>query len=197
MEDSTIQPISRNRKILLAVWEIIKTIITVAVLTLIIRYFLIQPYIIDGESMAPNFHHSEYLLTDKLSYRFREPARGEVIIFHPPQDPGLSYIKRVIGLPGDSIQIKDKKVFVNGKELNESYLPGGIITQPLAGDDKSIDVHLGPAEFYVMGDNRAHSKDSRDPQVGPIPKLNIVGRAMIVLLPTSDFGLVKKPVFGN
>jgi len=153
----------------------------------LLRIFVFHPFLIDGNSMEPNFHNNEYLLVDKISYKFREPRRGEVIIFHPPHKSDY-YIKRIIALPGEKVVIKEGRVYISNKEvptglpLSEPYLPpdtktGGEIVQTLHKD-----------EYFVLGDNRNHSVDSRE--FGVVPKKNISGRAFFVILPFSNFGFV-------
>lgn len=128
-----------------------------------IRYFLIQPFFVKGASMEPNFHDQEYLIVDEISYRFQAPERGQVIVFRYPRDPQEYFIKRVIGLPGEQVQVKDGKVIIfntthpDGLALDEKYLPAGLSTY---NQDESK-VSVGPNEYYVLGDNRGASKDSR------------------------------------
>ncbi len=165
--------------------DFFKTLFLVALAAFLIRYFLVQPFIIEGNSMEPSFHDGEYLLTDKLSYRFRLPERGEVIIFHPPENPGVSYIKRIIGLPGDTVEIRGGKVIVNGKILTEPEISGPTETTDVRG----LKTVVGPDSYFVLGDNRSHSRDSRE--IGTIPKVNISGRVWFVVLPIKDFGLVR------
>jgi len=172
--------------------EFIKTTLLVILVALVFRYFLIQPFIVVGQSMEPNFQDKEYLIIDKLSYKFRQPKRGEVIIFHPPQSPRESYIKRVIGLPGEKVEVKDGKVYINDKLLQESYILKD-------GKDSIIEnnlvAKLGENDFFVFGDNRNHSSDSRE--IGPIPKSNIQGKVAIILFPVSEIKIPKTPTYST
>ncbi len=142
-----------------------------------IRYFLFQPFFVKGQSMEPNFENGNYLIIDELSYRFRVPERGEVIVFKYPNDPSQRYIKRVIGLPGETIEIKEGKVIIHQQDssvkvLDESsYLGQNSIT---SGD---IKITIGEKEYFVMGDNRIASYDSR--RWGLLPKENIIGRVLV------------------
>src|SRR4051812_43490451 len=95
----------------------IQSILITVLLAFLLRFFLIQPFIVEGSSMEPNFHDQQYIIIDKLSYRLREPRRGEVIVFHPPNDPAQNYIKRIIGLPGETIRIDNGSVFINEIKL--------------------------------------------------------------------------------
>ena len=159
-------------------WELVKAFILAMVIIVPIRYFLVQPFFVRGASMEPNFHDNEYLIVDQLSYRFREPARGEVIVFRYPEDPSQFFIKRIIGLPGDEVRISDGSVSVraNGTdtfaELDETpYLSPDLRT----GGNMDVQVHKG--EYFVLGDNRPASSDSR--AWGVVTKNAIMGRAWI------------------
>ena len=147
-----------------------------------IRFFLFEPFLVRGMSMEPNYHNLDYLIIDKLTYRFREPQRGEVIIFKPPFDEKVFYIKRIIGLPLEKIIIDESKITIFNKEhpegfvLNEDYLQDHYTSG-------KVEVNLGPNEYFVLGDNREVSYDSR--KWGPVNKKNIVGRVVF------HFSLVK------
>lgn len=168
--------------------EFLKFLIIASAIALPVRYFVAQPFIVRGASMQPNFDNREYLIIDELSYFFRGPERGEVIVFHYPLDPRQYFIKRIIGLPGDYIEIENNRVLIRkpGEEqaavLEESYLGDGVET---AG---SITATLGPGDYFVLGDNRAQSSDSR--VWGALPKRLITGRAVFRAWPLSRFGLL-------
>jgi signal peptidase I len=174
--------------ILKAVLEFIKTVAIVLILAFIIKAFLIQTFIIDGTSMEPNFHNNEYLLVDKLSYHFTQPKRGDVDILIPPDDVTKDYIKRIIGVPGDTVTIKSGQVFINKKLIKEPYLPKG--TQTLINDnpDDEMTVKLKKDQYFVLGDNRGNSRDSRF--IGVIPKHNIIGKTLLIVFPIKNFELV-------
>jgi len=133
--------------------------------------------------MDPNFEDGDYLIVDELSYNFRAPERGEVVVFKYPNDPSQRYIKRIIGLPGETVEIQGGKITIlnaSGKEiLNEKYLPSSVLT---LGDTK---VTLGPKEYFVLGDNRMASSDSR--RWGLLPEADIIGRVLLRAWPLSDF----------
>lgn len=159
-------------------FETLKIIIISLVIILPVRYYLVQPFYVKGQSMEPNFHDNEYLIINEISYRLNLPERGDIIVFKYPKNPSEFYIKRIIGLPGETVKIKDNQVviynveFPGGKILDESgYLVSGTET---AG---SISVILGETEYYVLGDNRASSKDSR--YFGPVDKKYIIGRTWL------------------
>ncbi|HOE74605.1 MAG TPA: signal peptidase I [bacterium] len=171
-------------------YEFLKTTVFVILVAVFFRYFLVQPFIVVGESMEPNFHDKEYLLIDKLSYRFREPKRGEVVIFHPPQNKRESYIKRIIGLPGERVEIREGSIYINDKLLEESYIwKDG--TKSFR--EQNMITKLGEDEFFVFGDNRDHSSDSRE--IGPVPKRNLQGRVVVVLLPLGNLRTPETPAY--
>ena len=166
------------KKLFVFVWEITKIVVISLAIIIPIRYYLIQPFFVRGASMEPNFDNGQYLVIDEISYRFNEPERGDVIVFKYPLDPSQYYIKRVIGLPGEKIEIKDNSVFIynskfpQGEILEESYyLPEGRVTRG------SINIKLSNDEYFVLGDNRSASSDSR--QWGALSKDNIIGRVWL------------------
>ena len=170
-----------------SVFELIKTVTFVLVIAFLIRHYLLQPFVVDGASMEPNFHHQEYILVDKLGYRLHEPHRGDVIVFHPPgrQD---NFIKRIIGLPSETVTVAGHQILVDGQVVVENYLPD-------RGQENipAQSYTVGENEFFVMGDNRDYSKDSRE--LGPIPVERIIGRAWLVLFPLNYLTVVSAPTY--
>jgi len=164
--------------------ETIQVIIISLAIVFLVRTYLIQPFLVKGASMEPNFHDGNYLIIDELSYRVREPKRGEVIVFHYPRDPKQFFIKRIVGLPNERVEIKNQEVKIynqenpNGQKLDEKYLNGEIITKG------SLTEQLGPDEYFVLGDNRQASSDSRI--WGSLPTENIVGRTLIRAWPVNE-----------
>lgn len=169
------------RQFLLSVWEAAEVILIALVTVFIIRTFLIQPFLVSGASMEPNFSDGNYLLIDEITYRFREPQRGEVVVFRYPNDQSTFFIKRIIGLPGERVAIKDNKAMINGKVLTEDYLALGIVT---AGN---VDAALGSNEYFVLGDNRYNSFDSRN--WGMVLRENITGLVRFRLFPLGKVGV--------
>lgn len=160
-------------------WEVLKVVIVVFAIIIPVRHYLIKPFYVRGASMEPNFHDYEYLVVDELSYRLREPARGEVVVLKDPLDPSQYFIKRIVGLPGEHIVVRDGAVRINGKKLDETqYLDSAVRT---TGHD---DVTLQEDEYYLMGDNRPASLDSR--VFGPLKKDEFVGRTWIRAWPLTD-----------
>lgn len=152
--------------------------------------FLFQPHQVQGHSMDPNFEDGEYLLTDKVTYRMREPKQGDVIVFHAPVARRDDYIKRIIAIPGQEVAVRQGKVYIDGKILPEVYLPSDFITRPGAflGEDKSYTVSKD--EYFVMGDNRDHSSDSRS--WGPVKRKEIIGKAWFAYWPPKRAGIIKE-----
>ncbi|KKQ27640.1 MAG: signal peptidase I [Candidatus Magasanikbacteria bacterium GW2011_GWC2_37_14] len=146
-----------------------------AVITIgLVRYFLFKPFYVKGQSMEPNFHENDYLIIDELSYRFRPPERGEVIVLHSPSNSDY-YLKRVVGLPGERVKIDNNKIII----YNETH-PEGVLVEEIYLDQKttgSLVQTLGADEYFVLGDNRGASYDSR--RFGPVKKEEIVGRAWL------------------
>lgn len=173
------------------VFETLKIVVLALVIVLPIRYFVFQPFIVKGESMEPNFQDGNYLIIDEMSYRFRSPERGEVVVFRYPYNPTQKYIKRVIGLPGETVQIVNQQVRIfdrSGQEtiLNENtYLPAN---DPTTGNLK---ITLKSDEFFVLGDNRLASSDSR--VWGVLPRNNIIGRVLLRLWPPLEARAITLP----
>ena len=175
------------------VWETLKIVVLALLIVLPIRYFIFQPFIVKGQSMEPNFQNGNYLIIDEISYRFKEPARGEVVVFKYPYNLSQRYIKRIIGLPGETVEIKDMQVYIfdkGGQKIileENTYLPETDLT---FGNLKLI---LGEGEFFVMGDNRPSSSDSRS--WGVLPRENIIGKVVFRLLPLDEISQISLPAY--
>lgn len=162
-----------------------------AVLALLIvvpfRMFIAQPFIVSGASMSPTFETGQYLIVDQLTYHLEPPTRGDVVIFRYPEDPSKFFIKRLIGLPGETVEIQGQKVSIRDPKTGKSTT----LDEPYLHDfntrDDYLTVTLGPDEYFVMGDNRGASSDSR--VWGAVPKKLMVGRAFVRLLPANKISL--------
>lgn len=171
-------------------WEIVRILLISLAIVIPIRYFIAQPFVVRGASMEPNFTDREYLVIDEASYYLRAPARGEAIVFRYPRDPSEFFIKRVVGLPGEKVGIRNGRVSIfnaaypEGFALEEPYL-GGL--RVLTGPDS--ETTLGPDEYFVLGDNRGASSDSRI--WGVLKRDFIVGRALFSAWPPEKFGRVR------
>jgi signal peptidase I len=173
-------------------FEIVKIALIALAIVLPIRYFLFQPFIVQGESMSPNFESGDYLIVDEISYRFSEPQRGDIIVFKYPKDTTQRFIKRVIGLPGETVVIRNGEVSlttVDGKNivLDETYLPADLKTY---GD---TDTTLEDGEYFVMGDNRTYSYDSRS--WGVVSTSYIIGKTFLRLYPITEISTFSTPTY--
>jgi len=169
--------------------ELIKIVILAAIVIVLVRYFLFKPFYVKGQSMEPNFYEHEYLIVDELTYRFRDPERGEVVVFRSPTQDKDFYLKRVVGLPGERIKVEDGKVILYSEQeplgtvLDEEY-----ITEITPG---SVTYTVGPDQYFLLGDNRDASLDSR--RFGPIDSDALVGRAFFRGWPFEQFGFISTP----
>ena len=166
----------------------LETVVVALVISIVLYIFIMTPHEVIGNSMYPTYKNGEYLMANKVTYRFSEPKRGDVIIFKYSNTQ--DFIKRIIGLPGDNIMLKDGQIYINGQFLDESdYLSESIYTNGgdflREGESKDI----GEGEYFVAGDNRPHSSDSR--AFGPISEDDIKGKAWIVYFPFSEFRIVQ------
>jgi len=172
-------------------WEVLKIVVVAALIVVPIRYFLFQPFSVRGQSMEPNFESGDYLIVDEISYRFRAPERGEVIVFKYPQNPSQRFIKRIIGLPGETVEIKDGKVMFYKEGIPQVLDESGyLFSFETPGD---IRVTLSENEYFVLGDNRAFSFDSR--KFGLLPREKIIGRVLLRAWPFSDLAKIEAPAY--
>jgi signal peptidase I len=161
--------------------ELVKLVLIAVVIVIPFRLFIAQPFVVDGASMDPTFEDGEYLIVDEFTYHFHGPKRGSVLIFRYPKDPSKYFIKRVIGLPGETVKLNEGKVTI----INEAKPEGFTFNEPYVryGRQDTATYVLGEGEYFVMGDNRAGSADSRF--WGPVPEGNIIGRPIFRLWPLS------------
>jgi signal peptidase I len=163
--------------------DVVSTVLIAIAIFLVVYFFLVKPHQVIGESMEPTFETHQYILTDLLSYRFRNPERGDVIVFRAPQDQTKDLIKRVIGLPGEKIRFSGGKVIISsssypqGFTLNEPYINDNSPTKAESATRENEDYVIPPGKYFVMGDNREHSSDSRD--FGAVDNSLIIGRAWL------------------
>lgn len=155
---------------------------------MMVYLFLFQPHKVDGNSMYPRFHNKEYILTDKVSYGRGNPQRGDVVVFHAPPPNDADFIKRIIGLPGETIVVQGGRVFINGTLLPEAYLPDGLNTSEKSFLREGVPYAIPVGYYMVFGDNRNFSSDSRE--WGPVSRKAIVGKAWIRYWPPDRAGLV-------
>jgi signal peptidase I len=186
------------RSFLSSVLEIFEIAAIAIAAVFLIRSTVVQPFLVSGSSMSPNFSDGDYLLVDQLTYHFREPQRGEVAVFHfhsTPNDNSTYFIKRIVGLPGEEVKVQNDKVTIKNSEhpdgfvLDETYLPPGTDTSG------SVDAVLGPNEYFVLGDNRSYSFDSRS--WGKLERKDIVGLVRLRLWPPNDATVFAAPQFNQ
>ncbi len=180
------------KQTLLFFWEVTKIVLLALLIVIPIRYFVFQPFIVKGVSMEPNFRDGDYLIIDEFTYHFREPQRGEVVVFRYPQDPSQRFIKRVIGLPHETITLDKDKIIITDKfgqtkTLNESsYLARHYW-------EGEMTITLGEDQYFVLGDNRPHSFDSR--RWGVLPEKYIVGRVIVRAWPPRAMAMISAPSY--
>jgi signal peptidase I len=174
------------RKFLASLLEVLEIAVIAVVAVFVVRTYLVQPFLVSGTSMVPTFASGDYVLTDELTYHFRPPERGEVVVFHDPEDWSTYFIKRVIGLPGEKVDINNNKITIynianpSGLVLDETYLPAGLPTSCV----NQCEWTLSSSSYFMLGDNRPFSFDSRS--WGPLPSKNIVGLVRFRLWPVNE-----------
>ncbi len=187
------------RKFLVSLAEVVEVVVVAVGAVYFIKTFLVQPFLVSGASMSPNFSHGDYLVVDEITYRFRDPARGEVVVFRYPKDESTYFIKRVIGLPGDRVVISDGMVHVtnpshsHGVILEEPYLHGDVKTNSRPGMPQEFVLVAG--EYLVLGDNRSYSFDSRD--WGKLKRSEMVGLVRVRLWPFTGLTVFAAPHYGT
>lgn len=177
------------------IFELIKIVAISLAIIIPVRYYLIQPFYVKGASMEPNFYDHEYLIINEISYRLNEPQRGDIVVFKYPKNPQEYFIKRIIGLPGERVQIKDGEVRI----FNDTY-PDGLILEEVYLEEETKTysmneeiISLGEEEYYVLGDNRNSSKDSRS--FGPVDRSFIVGKVWFRGWPFDRMGVFESPEY--
>ena len=176
------------------IFEWVKALVIAILLAAIIRYFLFAPILVDGLSMMPTLKDQDRMVVNKIAYKIGEPERFDIVVFHATEEK--DYIKRVIGLPGDTIEYKDDTLYVNGTAYEEPYLDDykkqvidGPLTEPFTLEEITGEATVPEGEVFVMGDNRRYSKDSR--HIGTVKISEILGKTSLVYWPIEDFGLVE------
>ena len=173
------------KQFLLSVWEVVEVVVVAVVTVFIIRSYLVQPFLVSGASMEPNFSSGDYLIIDEISYRFRDPKRGEAIVFRYPENPEIFYIKRVIGLPGERVVIRDGVVTIFNEESSEGFTLNESYIAPAVRTSGNVETLLSEGEYFVVGNNRNYSFDSRS--WGVLPKENFIGLVRLRLFPFTEF----------
>ena len=183
------------RRFLASVLEVLEIALVAVGAVFVIRSFLVQPFLVSGSSMIPTFSDGDYLLIDEVSYRFRSPERGEVIVFRYPKDDSTYFIKRIIGLPGERVVIRENKISIHDGEtpqgfvLEESYLSAQTMTSG------NTEIRLGEEEYLVLGDNRSYSFDSRT--WGALKASDVVGLVRLRLWPLDHLMAFATPPYSR
>ncbi len=167
--------------------DFIQTLVVFAAIGSFIYWQIAQPHKVSGLSMFPNFHDGDYIVTNKISYKFDPPKRFDIVVFKNPRDKSQDFIKRIIGLPGDRFKISNDGIVLNGSALQEPYLQSDIKTDPGSTIKENEEVTVPPDQYLVLGDNRTHSSDSRD--WGFITKEEIIGKVFLRYWPKESIGI--------
>lgn len=193
MIDENKQNLSPKNELLVFVWETIKVVVISLAIILPVRYYLVQPFFVKGASMEPSFEDGDYLLIDEISYRFSDPVRGDVIVFRYPEDRSQFFIKRIVGLPGETVEVKNNKIIIYNSEDKDGF----VLPEKYLGTDQetlgNMITRLENKEYFVLGDNRLHSSDSR--RWGPVTKNLVTGKVFLRAWPFSKFDKIEGVVY--
>lgn len=182
------------KRLIAGFFDFLQGIVVILAIMVMIYLFIMSPQEINGASMEPSFYNGEYILTNKVMYKFRAAKRGDVVIFKSPRNKDVDYIKRIIGLPGDTVELRDNAFYVNGQKIEELYLEPDVITFGGSFLQEGQEITVPPDVYFVSGDNRPHSADSRE--FGPIPLEDIIGVAILRYWPFSKLGVINRPNYG-
>lgn len=176
------------KRVIASFFDFLQGIVVFLSLLVMVYLFLFSPQEVSGQSMYPTFHDKDLVITDKITLRLHELKRGEVVIFKSPTNKEIDYIKRVIGLPGETILLQDSKFYIDGKELEEPYLASTVYTGEESFLKEGQPFTVPEGTYFVCGDNRPHSSDSRE--FGPIALEDFIGKVLFRYWPANDFWVV-------
>ncbi|KKP73830.1 MAG: Signal peptidase I [Candidatus Roizmanbacteria bacterium GW2011_GWA2_35_19] len=174
------------------VMDILETIVFIGSLFIVVYLFILTPNQVKGASMEPTFISGDYILTSRVTYKFRRPERGDVVVFKSPKNPDIEYIKRIIGLPGDKININDGAVSVNGQVITENYISATTNLWDTGCIKNNVEYSVPDGELFVMGDNRPRSSDSRE--FCAVPAQSMIGQVFYRYFPTNSVGAIVNPL---
>ena len=177
-----------------SIFDFFQGIVVFMAMLVMVYLFLFSPQEINGQSMFPTFYDKELLITNKIIYKLKEPKRGDVVIFKSPRNKEIDYIKRVIGLPGDTIVLKNSSYYINGTKLEEPYIGPTIVTSAGAFLKEGEPITVSDGMYFLSGDNRPHSSDSRE--FGPIPLSDFIGQALFRYWPVNKFWVIPSIPYG-
>lgn len=180
-----------GKSIINFVMDILETVVFVGSLFIVVYLFVAQPNQVKGASMDPTFGTGDYIFTSKVTYKMRSYHRGDVVVFKSPHNPDIEYIKRVIGVPGDVVMVKDNEVFVNGRQLTENYIAAKTNLWEGGYSKNGVGTTVAEDYLFVMGDNRPRSSDSRE--FGPITQASVIGQVFYRYFPPSKVGAIGNP----
>ncbi len=172
--------------------DILETVVFIGSFFIVVYLFIMQPNQVKGASMEPTFASGDYIMTSKITYKFRQPERGDVIVFKSPKNPDIEYIKRIIGLPGDKINIKNSQVYVNDKLITENYISDATNLWDGGYAKEGVPITVPENYLFVMGDNRPRSSDSRE--FGPVAVDSIIGHVFYRYYPANKVGWIRNPL---
>lgn len=173
------------------VMDILETVVFIGSLFIVVYLFIMQPNQVKGASMDPTFNTGDYIFTSKVTYKFRGYNRGDVVVFRSPKNPDIEYIKRIIGLPGDKVMVKDSEVYVNGTKLTENYIAAKTNLWENGFSKNGEEITVPDGDLFVMGDNRPRSSDSRE--FGPVPEETVIGQVFYRYFPSTKMGSIDNP----
>jgi len=162
--------------------EVLESILIAVVLAVLIRVFVLAPFFIPSGSMIPTLLEGDRIIVSKITYRFTEPQRGDIVVFKYPKDTSKDYVKRLIGLSGETVALKNNQLYINGQAMPESYLPAGVHFSDYGPEQ------VPEGEYFMLGDNRQNSEDSR--YWGSMPRKNVIGKALFIYWPLNRIGIL-------
>lgn len=180
------------RKIIDFVMDILETVVFIGSLFIVVYLFILTPNQVKGASMEPTFHTGEYILTSRVTYKMRNLERGDVVVFKSPKNPDIEYIKRIIGLPGDRVMIKNSDLYVNDNLIVETYISSRTNLWEQGYMKDGVEITVPEDEIFVMGDNRPRSSDSRE--FGPITIDSLIGQVFYRYFPANVVGVINNPL---
>lgn len=174
------------------VMDILETVVFIGSIFIVVYLFIFAPNQVKGASMEPTFQSGDYIVTSKITYKFRAPQRGDVVVFKSPRNPDIDYIKRIVAIPKDKVLIQKGQLYINDNLIDETYISARTNLWEGGYVKDGVPIFIPEGEMFVMGDNRPRSSDSRE--FGPVPEENIIGQVFFRYFPSDKVGSVKNPL---